>query len=471
VVRAGWPVIGPGWPVVGPGWLVGRAGWLVVRVVAVVAGTRRLATPSRRLVVGRGNRSGGLGRCRRLLDALRPAAVVLPVPRLRPVAGARAAGARGVVPAPGGALLARPGPAEPPALGGQAEHRLHGVRKVVGILVASARLGSVDPSLQPYRPPGRRLPAEGVGERLDRVGAVDGVPVQVEEGVELDEPQRAVAVQQGQAGSSQCVATKRFRVGDDGWEGNSAGRGWPPAAVVGELGPQPVVERPGLVDDAPASLEPRAGHAIEVLELLHEVLALLVELVARDGMDAGGAPGRPVRVGRHRPRRGRQGTIGVGMHGTTPGSCWGCRRQMTCEPAPRPTPATVPHGCRAVRRVPSATRRHPHPLAYLAACLPTVDPHASPAGRRSSRTAVGSAVRHPPRPPLNNPARRSGESPENPWTDGSRRGGGGGWGLGGRGRAGLGSRQAQSGAAVMADDAASRRRGPASGGVGLRSRV
>ena len=85
-------------------------------------------------------------------------------------------------------------------------------------------------------------------------------------------------------------------------------RGTTVAAVLGQ-GPQRVVQRDGLVDERAPAGEPVCGVVIELLELLDELLALLVESVALDGAVSRGAAGGWIEVAGlcvHAPGSGRE---------------------------------------------------------------------------------------------------------------------------------------------------------------------
>jgi hypothetical protein len=130
------------------------------------------------------------------------------------------------------------------------------------------------------------LVGHGIGERLDRVRAGDGVPVEVEEGVELVEAQAAVAVEEGQAGGAEGAAAQRDGVALLGRGRRLVVFGWSAATAPLGAGPEAVAEGTELVED----LEPAGRQGFELgvdsTQLVQEAVALDLELEARRSVEA-----------------------------------------------------------------------------------------------------------------------------------------------------------------------------------------
>jgi hypothetical protein len=122
-----------------------------------------------------------------------------------------------------------------------------------GSKLVGAALGTTNPVLG-------ELVAHGVGERLHGTGTVDGVAVQVEQGVELVEPEAAVALQQGQAGGAEGSADQHRGVALRRWRRWLVVTGR--AAAVAPLGARPEAIAGGAerVED----LEAARGESLEI---------------------------------------------------------------------------------------------------------------------------------------------------------------------------------------------------------------
>jgi hypothetical protein len=154
-----------------------------------------------------------------------------------------------------------------------------------GSQLVGAALGATDAVL------GELVPHR-IGERLHRAGAVDGVAVQVEQGVELVEAEDAVALQQREAGGAQGSTDQHRRVGlrrRRRWL-VVAGR----AAAVAPLGarPQAITGRAQRFED----LEAAGGESLEVgvegAQLVQQRVALHLQVEAQSTAQAGGVAHR-----------------------------------------------------------------------------------------------------------------------------------------------------------------------------------
>jgi hypothetical protein len=126
----------------------------------------------------------------------------------------------------------------------------------------------------------RDLVAHGVGERLGRVVARDGVAVVVQEAVQGAQGQDAVAAEEGDAGGSQAAAPELERIVDGRWERGLLDAGWPATSMVGRAGPEVLTDLVELVEQP----EARAGEVVQLVvgggELLDAGQVSLVQLLS-----------------------------------------------------------------------------------------------------------------------------------------------------------------------------------------------
>jgi hypothetical protein len=121
------------------------------------------------------------------------------------------------------------------------------------------------------------LVAEGVAERLDRVGGPDDVAVAVQPGVDLPQGQDAVAGEDLETGAAeQCAGERDPPCG--GWgESGVVVVGWAATTGPRDAGVEGITVEGELVEE----VEPLLGHLghrpVEVLEAADEVLALDVD--------------------------------------------------------------------------------------------------------------------------------------------------------------------------------------------------
>jgi hypothetical protein len=97
------------------------------------------------------------------------------------------------------------------------------------------------------------LVAHRIGERLHRPGAVDRIPVQVDQRVELVESEASVALQERKAGRAQGSPDQQGRIGLRGWWGWLVVAGWTAAVAPLGSGPEPIARHTERLDDLEAA--------------------------------------------------------------------------------------------------------------------------------------------------------------------------------------------------------------------------
>lgn len=187
----------------------------------------------------------------------------------------------------------------------------------------------VDAACDPLGPTGVVLVAQGVGQGLHGVVAVDDVAVAVEPGVDLDQGQCAVAGEDEQAGLAELDAAEGEGALAGRREGWATDGGWAPAALPGHGGPELVADVDQAVPHGQALVG--AGHhgLLEGAQPGEELVPLDLEGEAGGGGEAGDAPvgeegpgservGAAVQAGV--PVGGARGPRGRG-HGRSSGRC------------------------------------------------------------------------------------------------------------------------------------------------------
>jgi hypothetical protein len=138
--------------------------------------------------------------------------------------------------------------------------------------------------------PEQHLVAQDVGQVLHGVTG-DGVPVEMDQGVQRGEPLRTVPVEDGQGEEAQPVAPQQARLVGEWRQGGSTGqRGSPPTEQQRLRGPEAVVEAVEPVEQCGTVVRDAACTPVMVAQL-GELVLPLVEQLFTPGGPAGPADG------------------------------------------------------------------------------------------------------------------------------------------------------------------------------------
>jgi hypothetical protein len=110
-------------------------------------------------------------------------------------------------------------------------------------------VGRVDAAAEPSDPAERDLVAEGIGQAFDRIGTGDGIAVEVEEVVQLAEPERSVTQEDGEAGGAQRSAPEPAVLVGEGWKRFVSGLGRTPASAPFDPRPESLAQGIELVEE------------------------------------------------------------------------------------------------------------------------------------------------------------------------------------------------------------------------------
>ncbi len=169
------------------------------------------------------------------------------------------------------------------------------------------------------------LVAHGVGQRLDRYGAVDPVAVQVQERVELGQAEPAMAVEDGYARRPQRPPPEVAMAGRQGSQGRLTVTFRPTTVVVVDPGPELLAQILEVADEGNPLVVERRERPVELAESGEQRVAGDLHPSPLDGVEGRCHPiGKQVVVCRCLPARRHRAGIAmveegrVGAHGCAP---------------------------------------------------------------------------------------------------------------------------------------------------------
>jgi hypothetical protein len=136
-------------------------------------------------------------------------------------------------------------------------------------------LDAVDPSADSFGAALRALVPKRVAQGLDGLGRQDGEAVTVQEGVELDQRERAVSPEQGERDRSETTPPDPVRVLDHRREGSAVERRGPTASF-------PCQRRVEAVAEVVESMSELAALSAELVELAVDRVDLAEQIVAEE---------------------------------------------------------------------------------------------------------------------------------------------------------------------------------------------
>lgn len=167
------------------------------------------------------------------------------------------------------------------------------------------------------------LVAECVGQRLDRVAVAHLEAVEVEERVQFDERELAVATEELLGGGAQVVAGDRMGRGRQRRQPAAAGLGRTAGPAVRHDGPQPVVHLERVGREGPAARQPHRGVVLELPQGGDDQEAPAFERLTLGLADARQPSGFAVGVGHPElPEGGRERPVTETVHDGTSDRSW-----------------------------------------------------------------------------------------------------------------------------------------------------
>lgn len=139
--------------------------------------------------------------------------------------------------------------------------------------------------------------------------------VDVQQGVQLDERERAVTPKELLGGAPERLTPELHGLHGQRGQPQATGLRGPAVATVVSEGPEGLVDLERLVDHGPAGLQPLGGLVVERVEPVDQLLTFGVDQLADAGAETGGVARRDEGLG-PASREGRgEGTIGACVHG------------------------------------------------------------------------------------------------------------------------------------------------------------